>query len=135
MLNRRTFTVSLLALIAAVPAFADAIGDAKAYVAKYATTVTAWDGPTTGPKAAEAFGRIGRASMDARFSYATAHVDTALWQQSDEAALRQQLAQALDSRLQRDMERGFTSVGPQADDVTIELGAAILEARKVFGPP
>lgn len=54
MLNRRTFTVSLLALIAAVPAFADAIGDAKAYVAKYATKVTAWDGPTTGPKAAEA---------------------------------------------------------------------------------
>jgi ribose transport system substrate-binding protein len=53
MLNRRTFTVSLLALAAALPAFADAIGDAQAYVAKYAGQVTEWDGPTDGPKAAE----------------------------------------------------------------------------------
>lgn len=53
MLNRRTFTVSLLALVAAVPAFADAISDAKAYVEKYGTKVTTWDGPTDGPKAAE----------------------------------------------------------------------------------
>ena len=52
MLNRRTFTVSLLALIAASPALADAIGDAKAYLAKYASQVTEWDGPTDGPKAA-----------------------------------------------------------------------------------
>ena len=53
MLNRRTFTVSLLALIAAAPALADSIDDAKAYLAKYATQVTTWDGPTDSPKAAE----------------------------------------------------------------------------------
>ena len=52
MLNRRTFTVSLLALVAAAPAFADAISDAKAYVAKYAGQVKDWDGPKDGPKAA-----------------------------------------------------------------------------------
>jgi ribose transport system substrate-binding protein len=50
---RRTFTVSLLALMAATPAFADAISDAMAEVQKYAGQKTTWDGPTTGPTAAE----------------------------------------------------------------------------------
>jgi ribose transport system substrate-binding protein len=50
---RRTFTVSLLALMAASPAFADAISDAMAEVQKYAGQKTEWDGPTTGPVAAE----------------------------------------------------------------------------------
>jgi ribose transport system substrate-binding protein len=50
---RRTFTVSLLALMAASPVFADAISDAMAEVQKYAGQKTTWDGPTTGPVAAE----------------------------------------------------------------------------------
>ncbi|MEO6300606.1 MAG: substrate-binding domain-containing protein [Paracoccaceae bacterium] len=50
---RRTFTTSLLALFAGVPAFADAVADAMAYVQKYAGKQTTWDGPTTGSKAAE----------------------------------------------------------------------------------
>ncbi len=50
---RRTFTISLIALGAALPAFADAISDAMADVQKYAGQATAWDGPTSGPKAAE----------------------------------------------------------------------------------
>jgi ribose transport system substrate-binding protein len=36
-----------------VPAFADAMADAKAIVEKYATKVDKWDGPTSGPKAAD----------------------------------------------------------------------------------
>lgn len=50
---RRTFTISMLALMAASPAFADAISDAMAEVQKYAGQKTEWDGPTTGPVAAE----------------------------------------------------------------------------------
>jgi ribose transport system substrate-binding protein len=50
---RRTFTISMLALFAASPAFADAISDAMAEVQKYAGQKTTWDGPTTGPAAAE----------------------------------------------------------------------------------
>ena len=50
---RRTFTVSLLALMAATPAFADAISDAMAEVQKYAGQKTTWDGPSSGPAAAE----------------------------------------------------------------------------------
>lgn len=50
---RRTFTVSLLALTVAMPAFADSMSDAMDAVNKYAGAQTAWDGPTTGPVAAE----------------------------------------------------------------------------------
>ena len=50
---RRTFAVSLLALTAAMPAFADAISDAMAEVQKYAGPKTVWDGPTSGPAAAQ----------------------------------------------------------------------------------
>lgn len=53
-MKRRAFlysSVAALALMAAVPALADAMSDAQAVVDKYASKVTAWDGPTTGPKA------------------------------------------------------------------------------------
>ena len=49
---RRTFTISLLALGAAMPTFADAIPAAMAEVQKYAGQKTVWDGPTAGPVAA-----------------------------------------------------------------------------------
>ena len=53
-MKRRAFlqgSVATLALVAATPALADAMADAKAVVEKYATKVDKWDGPTTGPKA------------------------------------------------------------------------------------
>jgi DNA replication and repair protein RecF len=40
-----------------------------------------------------------------------------------EAELASALATQLDSRLPRDAERGFTSVGPHADDLEISLGS------------
>lgn len=55
-MKRRDFlmtTVATAAVMLAAPAFADAMGDAKAVVQKYATKVDKWDGPTTGPKAAD----------------------------------------------------------------------------------
>ncbi|WP_102107029.1 substrate-binding domain-containing protein [Oceaniglobus roseus] len=50
---RRTLLTTAAAFALAAPAFADAMSDAKADVEKYASRVTEWDGPTTGPKAAE----------------------------------------------------------------------------------
>jgi ribose transport system substrate-binding protein len=53
-MKRRTFlqgSVALAALVAASPALADPMADAKAVVEKYASKVDKWDGPTTGPKA------------------------------------------------------------------------------------
>lgn len=50
---RRTLILTALSLTVAMPAFADAISDAKALVAKHAGKKEAWDGPTSGPKAAE----------------------------------------------------------------------------------
>ncbi|MBI1418081.1 MAG: substrate-binding domain-containing protein [Limimaricola sp.] len=52
-MNRRHFMTSVGAIIVAGPALADAMSDAQADIAKYAGKATAWDGPTTGPKAAE----------------------------------------------------------------------------------
>ncbi|MDO1583311.1 ABC transporter substrate-binding protein [Rhizobium oryzicola] len=53
-MKRRHFMIStamVLGALLSAPAFADALGDAKAIVAKYASRVEKWDGPTTGPKA------------------------------------------------------------------------------------
>ena len=48
-----TTAAAVLAVALAGPAFADAMADAKAVVEKYATKVDKWDGPTSGPKAAD----------------------------------------------------------------------------------
>lgn len=50
---RRTLTTAALALAVAGPALADAMSDAQAIVDRYAGPQTTWDGPTTGPAAAE----------------------------------------------------------------------------------
>lgn len=50
---RRTLILTALSLTVAMPAFADAISDAKALVAKHAGKKETWDGPTSGPKGAE----------------------------------------------------------------------------------
>lgn len=46
-------SAAILLAVSAMPVLADSMGDAQALVAKYASKVTAWDGPTTGPKAQE----------------------------------------------------------------------------------
>lgn len=55
-MKRRTLiqgSAVMLALMLAGPALADAMADAKAVADKYATRVTAWDGPRASPKAQE----------------------------------------------------------------------------------
>ncbi len=55
-MKRRTFlmtSAAMMAVMMAGPVLADAMADAQAVVAKYASKVEKWDGPTSGPKAAE----------------------------------------------------------------------------------
>jgi len=55
-MKRREFlyrSVAAIAVMAAVPALADGWTDAQAVVDMYASKVTSWDGPTTGPKGAK----------------------------------------------------------------------------------
>ena len=48
-----TFVLGSVAMLSmSLPVHADAVADAMAMVDKYAQKITAWDGPTTGPKAA-----------------------------------------------------------------------------------
>ena len=47
-------TVAAFAFAVAAPVFAEGMADPQAVVDKYASKVTKWDGPTTGPKAAPA---------------------------------------------------------------------------------
>ncbi|MBX5084976.1 substrate-binding domain-containing protein [Rhizobium lentis] len=54
-MKRRTLlqaTVAAVAVMLSVPAMADSMADAKAVVEKYASKVSVWDGPTSGPKGA-----------------------------------------------------------------------------------
>jgi DNA replication and repair protein RecF len=74
-------------------------------------------------RAAGAFARIARSEAGASFSYTPSHLPGVDFAAADEAQLQLALAQALDVRLRRDVERGFTSVGPHADDLEVSLGA------------
>jgi DNA replication and repair protein RecF len=73
------------------------------------------------PRAVNAFAEIGRTPMPAAFGYRPAHLELA-FEDADEALLCEALREALVRRTARDRERGFTSVGPQADDLTLFLG-------------
>lgn len=76
-----------------------------------------------GERARAAFQRIGRSPLEAHWSYEPAHLGEGLrFETASEAELQERLLERLDARLQRDAERGFTSVGPHADDVDITLG-------------
>jgi DNA replication and repair protein RecF len=55
-----------------------------------------------------------------RYAYAAAHLDVVLTR-AEVPELASALRSALHARLPRDRERGFTSVGPHADDVEIGL--------------
>jgi DNA replication and repair protein RecF len=73
-------------------------------------------------RAAAAFQRIGRTVDGASFSYQPAHLKDLDFTAATEAELQHALADKLDARLPRDLERGFTSVGPHADDLDLALG-------------
>jgi DNA replication and repair protein RecF len=73
------------------------------------------------PRAQATFASIGRTVEPATYGYHPAHLggDFAT---ADEAALASALRESLSERLRRDLDRGFTSVGPHADDVAVTLG-------------
>ncbi|NTX53187.1 DNA replication/repair protein RecF [Myxococcus llanfairpwllgwyngyllgogerychwyrndrobwllllantysiliogogogochensis] len=73
------------------------------------------------PRAQATFASIGRTVEPASYGYHPAHLggDFAT---ADEAALALALRESLGERLRRDLDRGFTSVGPHSDDVTVTLG-------------
>lgn len=73
-------------------------------------------------RAQAAFERIGRTAAPASYHYEPSHLPDVDFAAADEGALQQALLAALDKRLMRDVERGFTSVGPHADDLDISLG-------------
>ena len=73
------------------------------------------------PKAQATFESIGRTPEPAAYGYHPSHLGQD-FAGADEAGLVAVLLEALGARRRRDLERGFTSVGPHADDVTVTLG-------------
>lgn len=73
-------------------------------------------------RAGAAFQRIGRTVEAASFSYEPSHLKDVDFATATEGALQEALLARLDARLPRDVERGFTSVGPHADDLELSLG-------------
>lgn len=73
------------------------------------------------PKAQATFASIGRTVDPAMYGYHPAHLGGD-FPTADEAALAVALRESLNERLRRDLDRGFTSVGPHSDDVSVTLG-------------
>lgn len=74
------------------------------------------------PRAEAAFEAIGKAEHPARVDYVPTQL-AELFAHGEEEQLSSRLLELLRERTPRDSERGFTSVGPHADDLTLELGA------------
>lgn len=75
------------------------------------------------PRAEKAFAAIGRADQPARYTYAPSHLGGSLvFDTATEGELAEAFSLELGRRLERDQERGFTSVGPHADDLGVFLG-------------
>lgn len=72
------------------------------------------------PLAQTAFGRIGRCEAPADFDCAPTEVEG--FAQRDELGLVVELKARLERKRAADRERGFTSVGPHADDLRVRLG-------------
>jgi DNA replication and repair protein RecF len=70
-------------------------------------------------QAGKAFDAVGRLPAKLRLTYRSAGVT--LPKQADDALLEQLFLEGLDARLPTDLERGFTSVGPHADDLGLYL--------------
>lgn len=76
-----------------------------------------------GPRAAQSFDAIGRAEGKAAYTYRPRGLpDDFDFDAADEASLAEALHTSLGARAQTDLDRGFTSVGPHADDLKIQLG-------------
>jgi DNA replication and repair protein RecF len=73
------------------------------------------------PRAQATFASIGRTVDPANYGYHPAHLGGD-FPHADEAALASALRESLNERLRRDLDRGFTSVGPHSDDVSVTLG-------------
>jgi DNA replication and repair protein RecF len=73
------------------------------------------------PRAQATFASIGRTVDPAVYGYHPAHLGGD-FPTADEAALAVALRESLNARLRRDLDRGFTSVGPHSDDVSVTLG-------------
>ncbi len=71
-------------------------------------------------RAARAFSEVGRISARAELRYSPAHLPVEL-EEADEPTLQEAILELLAARLGRDRDRGFTSVGPQADDLSFSL--------------
>ncbi len=74
------------------------------------------------PFAERAFSQVARGEATLALSYQVAGGDLQPIVGESESALSARLAQGLSARLSRDRLRGFTSVGPHADDLSISLG-------------
>lgn len=77
------------------------------------------------PRAAAAFASIGRTKEPASFRYephALKLPEDAPFATADEALLAARMMERLTERLGRDLDRGFTSIGPHADDLQLSLG-------------
>lgn len=73
------------------------------------------------PRAEATFAAIGRTPDPVRYRYSPNHLELDFPAASEES-LAEALRAALDARRARDAERGFTSVGPHADDLSVALG-------------
>ncbi len=72
------------------------------------------------PRARATFESIGRTEARATYGYHPTHLGDV--SREDEAGIATRLQEVLQQRLPRDLARGFTSVGPHADDVEVTLG-------------
>jgi len=74
------------------------------------------------PFAERAFREVARGEAPLSLSYQAAGSELGPVEGESESALAARLAEGLRARLSRDRLRGFTSVGPHADDLAIALG-------------
>ncbi len=72
------------------------------------------------PRAAKAFVEIARGPDGADYGYAVTRLDVEF--AKGESTIEGALLEALRNRRESDAERGFTSVGPHADDLEIRIG-------------
>jgi DNA replication and repair protein RecF len=74
-----------------------------------------------GIRAERAFAEIARAAEMAHFRYSPSGIELS-FAEAEEAEMAGALRESLRSRTGRDLERGFTSVGPHVDDLELRLG-------------